>query len=282
MRIDPLTCHIGAELLDVQLRDAIHDDALFQAIEAALLKHRVVFLRQQQLTQKEHVLFASRFGPLEGHPLLPSPPDAPGLVQFFKTADKPADPYENTWHHDNTWRAQPSKCCVLRCLERPAFGGDTMWANMVMAYERLPEDVKTLVADLRASHSLTHYVASGASMKRRAQMQADNPPVEHPVVRIHPQTGEKLLFLGAWATHFTNFHTKGRVRFGQDYHQMGGDLFQYLMSQASIPEYQVRWRWQPDSVAIWDNCSTQHYAVMDYPPSVRKMERASVVGVATG
>ena len=153
MRIEQLTCNIGAELLDVSLRDAAHDDALFDEIYAALLSHRVLFLRDQDISGADHVAFAERMGELEEHPVLPTPDATPGLVQIYKTPDKPVGRYENTWHHDNTWRPVPSKACVLRCVECPPVGGDTMWANMVAAYENLPDDMKTRIADLWASHS---------------------------------------------------------------------------------------------------------------------------------
>ena len=104
------------------------------------------------------------------------------------------------------------------------------------------------------------------------------PDPEHPVVRTHPVTGKKSLMLGAFATHFTNHHTAKRVRFGQDASPGRNDLMNYLLSQSTIPEYQLRWRWTPGSVAIWDNRCTQHYAVMDYPPCVRRMNRATIMG----
>ena len=116
------------------------------------------------------------------------------------------------------------------------------------------------------------------AIEKRLELKERYPDAEHPVVRIHPETGEKVLFVNAFTTHFVNYHTPSRVRFGQDYNKSGSDLMQYLISQAYNPEYQVRWRWKPYSVAIWDNRSTQHYAVMDYPPCHRKMERAAIVG----
>jgi len=277
MRIEPITCNIGAELLDVSLRDAAHDDGLFKEVHAALLKHRVLFLRDQDISGKDHVAFAARLGQLEDHPILPTPADTPGLVRIYKTPEQPGS-YENVWHHDNTWRATPSKACVLRCVECPPVGGDTMWANMVLAYEKLPESVKTQIEGLRASHSFLEMVRSAIPKEKHAETLAKWPSVEHDVVQIHPDTGEKILVLGGWATHLVNFHSNGRVRCGQDVWQAGGDLFQYLMAQSSIPEYQVRWRWKKNSVAIWDNRSTQHYAVHDYPPCHRKMERASISG----
>ena len=100
------------------------------------------------------------------------------------------------------------------------------------------------------------------------------------MVRTHPETGEKVLFVNAFTTHFTNFHNATNVRYGQDYAPGASDLLQYLISQAQIPEYQVRWRWKPNSMAMWDNRSTQHYAVMDYKPCFRKMERAGIMGDA--
>ena len=210
--------------------------------------------------------------------MVPSHPDAPGLVQIYKTPESPADRYENAWHSDGTWRATPPMGAVLRCVECPPVGGDTMWANMVMAYDKLPEDVKAQIAELWANHSFNSSFASAMPMEKRLSMRAQYPDSEHPVVRTHPETGEKLLYVNAFATHFVNFHNKKNVRYGQDYNQAGGDLLQYLIAQSCIPEYQVRWRWKPNSVAIWDNRSTQHYAVMDYAPCHRKMDRAAIVG----
>ena len=112
------------------------------------------------------------------------------------------------------------------------------------------------------------------------RLKAQFPDAEHPVVRTHPETGEKILFVNAFTTHFTNFHTPENVRFGQDYAPARSQLLQLPDQPGPIPEYQVRWRWKPNSVAFWDNRSTQHYAVMDYPPCHRKMERAGIIGDA--
>jgi taurine dioxygenase len=278
MKVEQLTCAIGAELVGVQLGDAVHDDGLFGEIKAALLKHRVLFLRKQELTRAQHVGFARRFGELEDHPVAGSHPEHPGLVQIYKTPEHPNDRYENSWHTDATWRTAPPMGAVLRCVECPPVGGDTMWANMVLAYENLPPHVKEQIADLRASHSIQASFGAVMPMEKRLALKAQYPDAEHPVVRTHPETGEKVLFVNAFATHFVNYHTPERVRFGQDGNPGAAQLLQYLISQAYIPEYQVRWRWEPNSVAIWDNRSTQHYAVMDYPPCHRKMERAGIIG----
>ncbi len=281
MKIEQMTCAIGAELLDVNLGDAVRDDGLFNEIYAALLKHKVLFLRDQtleKLSRKDHMAFAQRLGELETHPMAPSHPEAPGLVQIYKNPDSPVDRYENAWHTDGTWRETPALGCVLRCIECPPVGGDTMWANMVLAYEKLPEGIKAQIDELWANHSFNSSFAAAMPQDKRLAMKAQYPDAEHPVVRTHPETREKTLFVNAFTTHLVNFHNKTNVRYGQDYNQAGGDLLQYLISQAEIPEYQVRWRWKPYSMAIWDNRSTQHYAVMDYPSCHRKMERAAIVG----
>ncbi|HXE21747.1 MAG TPA: TauD/TfdA family dioxygenase [Rhodoferax sp.] len=278
MRIEPLTCAIGAELRNVSLGEASRDAGLFAEIKALLLKHRVLFLRDQDITRAEHVAFARRFGELEDHPVIGSDPENPGLVRIYKSPEHPNDRYENSWHADATWREAPQMGAVLRCVECPPVGGDTMWANMALAYEKLPQHVKNLIAPLRARHSIECTFGAVMPIEKRLALKAQFPDAEHPVVRTHPETGEKVLFVNGFATHFTNYHTPANVRVGQDFTQGGSGLLQYLISQAAIPEYQVRWRWQPNDVAIWDNRATQHYAVMDYPPSVRKMERAGIVG----
>ncbi len=278
MQIKELTCAIGAELIGVKLADAARDDGLFADIKAALLKYKVVFLRGQDFDRSEHVAFARRFGELEDHPVAGSDPDNPGLVRIYKSPDSPNDRYENSWHADATWREIPQMGAVLRCVECPPVGGDTMWANMALAYEKLPEHIKTLIAPLRARHGIECTFGAAMPIEKRLALKAQFPDAEHPVVRTHPETGEKVLFVNAFTTHFTNFHNAANVRVGQDYTRGGSDLLQYLISQAAIPEYQVRWRWEPNSVAIWDNRSTQHYAVMDYPPCHRKMERAGIIG----
>jgi len=229
-------------------------------------------------TRAEHVAFARRFGELEDHPVAGSDPEHPGLVRIYKNPDQPNDRYENAWHTDATWRAAPPFGCVLRCVETPPVGGDTIWANMVLAYENLPEHVKAQIADLRARHSIEASFGAAMPIEKRLALKAQFPDAEHPVVRTHPDTQEKTLFVNAFTTHFTNYHTPARVRFGQDANPGAGQLLSYLISQAYIPEYQVRWRWKKNSVAIWDNRSTQHYAVMDYPPCHRKMERAGIIG----
>lgn len=278
MKVEKLTCHIGAELVGVSLSEAAHNEDLFGSIRHELLQHKVLFLRDQQISKADHAAFARRFGVLEDHPVVGSDPENPGLVQIYKTENSPPDHFENAWHCDATWRENPPMGAVLRCVACPPVGGDTMWANMGKAYADLPDHIKARIERLKARHSIEATFGARMSEEKRHGLKAQYPDAEHPVVRTHPETGEKVLFVSGYATHFTNYHTSENVRYGQDFAPGSANLLSYLIGRAAIPEYQVRWRWQPNSVAIWDNRCTQHYAVMDYEPCVRQMDRASIVG----
>jgi taurine dioxygenase len=280
-KVEPLTCSIGAEISNINLGAASRDPELMEGIRWLLLTHKVLFFRDQDITRAEHIAFARYFGDLEDHPVAGSDPDHPGLVRIYKSPDAPNDRYENAWHSDASWREKPPFGCVLRCVECPEIGGDTMWTNMALAYEKLPEHIKTQIAGLRARHSIEATFGAAMPIEKRLALKAQFPDAEHPVVRTHPETKEKILFVNGFTTHFTNYHTAANVRYGQDYAPGAAQLLQYLIAQAQIPEYQVRWRWKPNSIAFWDNRVTQHYAVMDYPPCHRKMERAGIKGDAT-
>lgn len=278
IQVEPLTFTIGAELGGVSLSEAARDAGLFAEMKALLLQHRVLFLRDQDITRADHVAFARRFGQLEDHPVACSDPDHPGLVRIYKDPNSPPEHHENAYHCDATWREAPPMGCVLRCVEAPPVGGDTIWVNMVEAYRRLPEHVKQQIAGLYARHSIEATFGAAMPAHERHALKARYPDPEHPVVRTHPETGERILFVSGFTTHFVNFHTPANVRCGQDFAPGASHLLEYLISQAAIPEYQVRFRWRKDSVAIWDNRSTQHYAVQDYWPAARRMERAAIVG----
>jgi taurine dioxygenase len=278
IKVEPMTCAIGALLGNVDLGDASRDETLFGEIRALLLKYKVLFLHDQEFTRAEHVAFARRFGELEDHPVVGSDPEHPGLVRIYKGPDSRNEQYENAWHCDTTWREQPQFGAVLRCTEAPAVGGDMLWSNMALAYERLPEQIKTQIAGLYARHSIEATFGAAMPIEKRHAIKAQYPDAEHPVVRTHPETGEKVLFVNSFTTHFTNFHTSQNVRFGQDYAPGASLLLNFLLSQAAVPEYQVRFRFRTNSVAIWDNRCTQHYAVQDFWPAVRKLERAGIIG----
>jgi taurine dioxygenase len=247
IEVAPLTATIGAELRRVSLAEASRDDALFAELKALLLQHKVLFLRDR----------------------------------IYKDLDSAPEHYENAFHCDATWREVPPMGSVLRCVEGPPVGGDTIWVDMVQAYRRLPEHVKAQIEGLKARHSIEASFGAAMPEEQRHALHERFPDAEHPVVRTHPETGEKALFVNAFTTHFTNWHTPQNVRFGFDYSPGGSELLNYLIRQAFVPEYQVRWRWTANSFAIWDNRCTQHYAVQDYWPAVRRMERAGIVGTPT-
>jgi taurine dioxygenase len=278
MKVEKLTCAIGAEISGVSLADAAKDAGLFRDVKGELLKHKVLFFRDQDISRADHVAFARRFGELEDHPVVGSDPDHPGLVRIYKDLNSPPEHYENAYHCDATWREIPPMGAVLRCVECPEVGGDTIWVNMAKAYEDLPEGIKARIADLRARHSIEYTFGAAMPIEQRHALKARYPDAEHPVVRTHPETGEKVLFVSGFATHLVNYHTPANVRYGQDFAPGASDLLNYLTGRAAIPEYQVRWRWQKNSVAVWDNRCTQHYAVQDYWPAIRKMERAGIIG----
>jgi taurine dioxygenase len=275
-RVDPLATALGAEISYISLASAVENDDLFAEIRSLLLKHKVLFFRDQDISPAEHVAFARRFGDLETHPVVPSHPDHPELLLLNRDTKHS---YENTWHCDATWRVEPPMGAVLRCVVCPEVGGDTMWANMALAYERLPDHIKTRIANLRAKHSIEHSFGGSMSAEDRDKLSAAYPMVEHPVVRTHPETGEKVLFVNqGFTTHFVNFHNHDDVRFGQDFTMEANNLINYLIRQAEIPEYQVRLRWRPNTIALWNNRSTQHYAVHDFYPAERRMMRATIMG----
>ena len=238
----------------------------------------MLFFRNQEITRGDHVAFARCFGDLEDHPVLDSDPQYPGLGLIYRSESRHS--YENVYHSDGLWRPKPPMGAVLRCIECPQVGGDTIWVNMVQAHEELPEDIKTKIQNLRAKSSIEPSFGAVMSQEQRQKLDRENPPAEHPVVRTHPETGEKVLFVGSFTTHFVNHNTPENIRHGIDKTPGASLLLNYLLSRASIPEYQVRWSWQPGDVAVWDNRSTQHYAVNDYWPAPRKMERAAILGDA--
>ena len=278
MTVTKLTAFIGAEVSGVDLGEVARSDELFAELKSLLLTHKVLFFRDQDITRAEHVALARRFGELEDHPVVPGDPDNPGLVRIYKDLDSPPEHYENAYHCDATWKETPPMGAVLRCVESPAVGGDTIWVNMAMAYAGLPEHIKTQISGLYARHSIEATFGAALPAERRHALKERFPDAEHPVVRTHPETGEKILLVNGFTTHFVNFHTPANVRHGIDFAPGAANLLSYLISRAAIPDYQVRWRWTNNSFAIWDNRCTQHYAVQDYYPAVRKMERAAIIG----
>ena len=267
IRIRPLSPTIGAEIEGVALTgEHLPDAATLAEIRRALLAYKVVFLRDQPVSRAQHVAFARCFGALEIHPFLPSPEGFPEIVVLAKNEDLRG--YENVWHSDVTWRLEPSLGSVLRAHEVPAVGGDTLFCDMVAAYEGLPKTVKDRIDGLRAVHDFTRTFQALIPPEELAAKQREFPPTEHPVVRTHPETGRRALYVNAAFT--------DRI-VGLEPAE-SADLLSLLYDQATVPEYQCRFRWRKDSLAFWDNRAAQHYAASDYWPQQRVMERATIIG----
>ena len=272
----PITPTIGAEVRDIDLNAVLDDDAI-AALRAALLQHKVLVFRDQPITPAAHVGLARRFGELEVHPVFPQHPDHPELVLLG--GDTASKGRENIYHTDVSWRQAPSMASILRCVECPPVGGDTIWVNMVAAYDNLPAELKARLAALEAVHDIMPAFGSRMTPEQQAERRAAFPPVTHPVVRTHPETGEQILYVNeAFTTHLANYADAFDVRVGFDFKLAEMDLLHYLLRQAAIPEYQMRVQWQPDTIVMWDNRSTQHYAIQDYFPAIRRMMRATVIG----
>jgi taurine dioxygenase len=260
----PKSPTIGAEVVGVDLCDL--DDDTFADIHRALLEWKVLFFRDCGLDPLAHAALGARWGELEHHPFLTNRPDQPTVVRFEK--NETVKGYENVWHSDVSWRAIPSLGSLLRAVEVPPTGGDTLWADMGAAYDCLPDDVKERIDGLEAVHDWIDTFGAGMSEDQRAALRADFPPSVHPVVRTHPETGRKTLYVNAI---FTN-QIVGLEPDESD------RLLEHLCRQADYPEYQCRWTWTAGDLAIWDNRATQHYASSDYHPQRRVMERITVIG----
>ena len=276
--VERCTPTIGAEISGIDLREPL-DDTTYLALRRAVVKHKVIFFRDQDITPAQHVAFARRFGALEIHPTFAHHPDHPELVILGRNETKRGR--ENLYHSDVSWRDVPSMGSILRCVQCPDVGGDTIWINMVAAYDNLPEEIKSLIGKLKAAHEFLPLFGIVLPEEQHDAMRKKYPPALHPVVRSHPETGEKILYVNeAFTTHIANYghQTVPRYRFGFDFKLAEMELLQYLFRQAQAPEYQVRLRWKPNTIAFWDNRSCQHYAVQDYFPAVRHMMRATIIG----
>ncbi len=267
--VTPHAATIGATIGGVNLAEPLSDAAI-SAIRQALLDWKVLFFRDQSITTEQHLAFARRFGDLEVHPFAPDKPGYPEVLAITHNEAVPGQ--ENGWHSDVTWRLQPSLGSVLRMIECPPMGGDTLFADMYAAFDGLPADVKRRVEGRTARHDFAGFRdrlrKRGATDAEIASFDEQYPNPEHPVIRTHPETGRKAIYVnGAF--------TKEIV--GMDPAE-SASLLELLYRQAAIPEYQVRFRWEPNSIAFWDNRSVQHYAVSDYWPDVRRVERVTIVG----
>jgi alpha-ketoglutarate-dependent sulfate ester dioxygenase len=256
---------VGAELAGVDLATDLPDEVIAE-IRQALYDYKVIFFRDQPLDAHQHVAFARRFGALEVHPFLPSNTGEPELVRFEKTAE--VSGYENSWHHDVTWRARPSMGAILHAVSVPDSGGDTLFSDMYAAYDGLDQATKDEIDQLQAVHDFTQTFGHTMSGEERRKAQEQYPPVLHPVVCSHPATGKLHLYVNRpFVSHIEGLDRAASLA-----------LLDRLCRQADAPEHQCRFTWTQDAVAFWDNRAVQHYASSDYWPQRRSMERASIIG----
>lgn len=255
---------LGAEIRGVDLSQPANAD-LLQELSRALVEFKVLFFRDQDISPQQHADFAKQFGELEEHPFLPAG-ETPNVIRFAK--DENTVGVENIWHSDVSWRQEPSLGSVLRAYEVPDVGGDTLWADMEAVYDGLPDEVKERIDGMNAIHDFVNTFGLGLSEEERASKQEQFPPASHPIVRTHPETKRRCLYVNPI---FTS-HIDGLSRDDSD------ALLDFLYREVEVPEYQVRFKWAANSVAFWDNRSTQHLAISDYWPRTRVMERLTIVG----
>ena len=264
---------LGAEISGVDLAGPL-DDRVFAEIHATLLEHLVIFFRDQHLTPEQHIAFGRRFGELHVHPYIPNLEGYPEIIKLKSAEDGPGEmAYQsNTWHTDLTYSAEPPMASILYGVTVPEAGGDTMWNNLYAAYEGLSPRMRAFVDDLTATHNIVtsmpaNFMEQNWAPDQLKRLQEMTPPVEHPVVRTHPETGRKCLFVNR---NFTS-HINELSRFESD------SLLRLLYEHIEQPEYVVRFHWREGSLAMWDNRCTQHYALTDYR-SLRVMHRVTVCG----
>ncbi len=270
IEVRPATAVVGAELVGVDLTGTLDDETVGE-IRAALDRHLVVFLRDQPITPAQHLAFARRFGAISVAPFGPKHPDNPEVTVLDQQTPKGEG--ADNWHTDNTFMASPPMGSILRAVQLPSLGGDTLWASMYAAYEALSSSLQRMLDGLHAAHDLTapltRAIADGNAQVDLRAMQAAWPPVVHPVVRTNPADGRRALFVNG------NFTTR-IVELGQRENQA---LLPFLVDWVRSPEFQVRLRWEPDTIAFWDNRWAQHFAVPDYRER-RIMHRVTIAGDA--
>jgi len=271
LQITPLGPYIGAQVENVQLSQGL-SDGQFEQLYQALLKHQVLFFRNQPVTPGQQRALAQRFGKLHIHPVYPQAEGVEEIIVLDTHNDNPPD--NDNWHTDVTFIDTPPLGAILAAKLLPSTGGDTLWASGIAAYQALSAPFKQLLSGLEAEHdfgkSFPEYRHRGSEQEHQRWKRAveQNPPLLHPVVRTHPETGQQALFV--------NHGFTSRIVGVSEAESQA--LLNFLFAHSTKPEFQVRWRWQQDDLAIWDNRVTQHYANADYLPQRRIMHRATILG----
>lgn len=270
LEIRPVSGRIGAEILDIDLSADLRDDVISQ-IRKALVQYKVIFFRAQSLDGNAQVAFARRFGEVTtAHPTLPALAEQSAILDLDYSR---IGTRANQWHTDVTFVDRPPLGSILRAIDIPPVGGDTLWANSVTAYQDLPPHLRTLADQLWAVHTNAYdYTEAAVNLADEVKtyhkvFTATLYETLHPVVRVHPESGERGLFIGGFVRQIRGLSTTESA-----------DLLRLLQSYVTRPENTVRWRWQVGDVAFWDNRATQHYAIYDYDGQPRRVQRVTIVG----
>lgn len=261
--VRPMAATLGAEVLGVDLSRS--SDAELSLLKKLLLTHKVIVLRDQELTQEAHLRVGRFMGTLEIHPALGHAEGSPYLIDFQRDKARPG--FENVWHSDQSWAAIPPAASMLYCLECPEGLGDTLWADTETSLLALAEEER---AELRKAHGIHSYSPllrlmelRGDPLEEIERAKIEYPDRSRPVIATHPHTGKECLFVNElWTREITGDVT--------------GERFRLLLSLIRTPEFQMRLKWKKGTVALWDNLATQHYATNDYFPHFRRMRRATV------
>lgn len=270
IEVAPINGHIGAEIRNIDLSRTL-SDAEFDVVGKALVRYEVIVFRDQDITLEQQIAFSKRFGPLSVHPFAPNMANQPEVISFDNSGDNPAGPTD-CWHSDETFRACPPMATILRSKIVPPYGGDTVFASMTAAYDGLSEPMKRYIHEMQALHDFKPwrhmFEGSSALRAKLREIEDEFPNPWHPIVRIHPISKRRVLFVNPQFT--------VRIKGLKDDESRA--ILDFLWQQATIPDYQLRVKWQPNSIVMWDNRSTQHYAPHDYYPHRRTMDRLTVEG----
>ena len=273
LTLTPLSSALGAQIEGVDLTQPLSLEQR-DAIEQALLTHQVIFFKNQSITPQQQARFAANFGDLHIHPIYPNVPEQPEVLVLDTAVTDVRD--NAVWHTDVTFLPTPAMGAVLSAKQLPAFGGDTLWASGIAAFEGLSKPLQRLLDGLTATHDFTksfpleRFGSTPEDFARWDQTRKNNPPLSHPVIRTHPVSGRKSLFVNEGFTTRINELSEAESE----------AILKLMFAHATRPEYTIRWRWQQNDVAFWDNRVTQHYAVDDYRPNRRVMHRATILGDA--
>jgi len=263
----PLAGALGAEVTGVDLTSSL-DDTTLAWLRQAWVDNQVLFFRNQPMSPANHAALAGRFGRPQLHEAYPHVEGFPQITILEN--DEAHPPTIEKWHTDMTFRAHPPLGSILHGVVVPARGGDTLFASMSAAFEGLSDAMQRFLSSLTAIHDFSHgfreSLAAPGGRERLAHMVADNPPVEHPVVMVHPESGRKCLYVNSL---FTVGIKDMKVK-------ESDALLGFLFEHVTTPEYSCRLRWEPDSVAFWDNRAVQHKPVNDYWPQHRRMQRITI------